>query len=199
MKTTNKLKFLQGLKQQVESHLSQAVNTFKNLNEHVLNQQAENGGWSICQCLEHLNTYSRYYLPRLELCVSRATKANPEFFSVSWLGSYFQAMMDPDKSSKKFKAVSKHMPGGTNTGYEVVAEFIDNQERLLRVLVGCEDIDLNVIKIATSISSFIRLSAGDTLAFLITHDERHIRQANKNLAFVASCTRALENETTNCV
>ena len=186
MKSLSKSEFLRGLQQQVEAHLSQAIEIYQNLDQQALLARPDNGGWNICECLVHLNTYSLYYLPKLEERISIGTKANPQSFSSSWLGNYFQKMMDPERGSKKYKAASNHLPTLAKACHEIVAEFIEHQERLCQMLERCQDLDLNAIRIPTSLSSLIRLNLGDTLAFLITHDERHIRQANRNLALLAT-------------
>jgi hypothetical protein len=192
MKTLNKQEFLEALQEQVESHLTQAAHVFQNLDEQVLNQRPEGGGWSISECLEHLNTYSRYYLPRLEEGLLKAGQSDTISFKSSWLGDYFQKMMDPDRGSKKHKAACRHLPAIAKSGYGVVAEFIDFQERLCKVLIGYRVLDLNAVKIPTSLTSLIRLNAGDTIAFLITHDERHIRQANRILCLSPSTTATVK-------
>jgi hypothetical protein len=192
MKKLNKLQFLQDLHQQVESHLAHAVRVFQNLDEEDLSQRPDNGGWSISECLEHLNTYYRYYLPRLEEGILKGENTDTVSFASSWLGRYFQKMMDPDRGSGKYKAAGRHQPVLTKSGYAVVAEFIDFQERLGEVLRDMQRVDIDAVRIPASISSLIRLNAGDAVAFLITHDERHIRQANRILKSPFSAERARE-------
>jgi hypothetical protein len=41
--------------------------------------------------------------------------------------------------------------------------------------------NLNTIKIPISIVPFIKLKLGDTFQFIITHNERHIEQAKRNI------------------
>ncbi|HEY0896482.1 MAG TPA: DinB family protein [Sphingobacteriaceae bacterium] len=182
MKKLDKLAFLKSLDEQTESHLTQAIRVFQNLDEQDLNRRPAGGGWSIAECLEHLNTYYRYYLPLLEEGIRKGMKNNAGSYASSWLGRYFQKMMDPDRGRGKYKAAGMHQPVPHDNGYAVVAEFIDFQERLSKILTGMRDIDINAVRIPISLSSLIRLNAGDTVAFLVTHDERHIRQANRHLS-----------------
>lgn len=66
MKTVNKNELLASLALMVERHLNEATLKFRPNTITVLKAPASNGGWSIVQCLEHLNTYGNYYLPRIE-------------------------------------------------------------------------------------------------------------------------------------
>jgi hypothetical protein len=66
MKPVNKERFLDKLENKVESHIQEAVRVFQNADEQTLLRPAPNGGWSIAQCLDHLNSYGNYYLPYIQ-------------------------------------------------------------------------------------------------------------------------------------
>ncbi|HTH54453.1 MAG TPA: DinB family protein [Cyclobacteriaceae bacterium] len=181
MKKISTHALLDALEQQTESHLFEAIHSFQNLNEKKLLQPAINGGWSIAQCLEHLNRYGNYYLPEIKKGLEKDGSYNDEFKS-TWLGNYFIKMMNADSGKKKIKAFKEYSPAPNLDAPAVVAEFIQQQETLLRYLRSARNKDLNKIKIAISITRWIKLRLGDTLQFLIAHNERHIRQAKRNLA-----------------
>lgn len=181
MNAVNSNALLDALEQQTESHLFEAIHSFQNLNDKKLLQPAVNGGWSIAQCLEHLNRYGKYYLPTIEKGLAKNFKSTGEFKS-SWLGSYFTKMMSPDSGKKKIKTFKEYSPAPQLNAHAVVAEFIHQQETLLKYLRLARTKDLNKIKIPISISRWIKLKLGDTFQFLIAHNERHMRQAKKNLS-----------------
>lgn len=176
-KTSTPKQFIAELHDLVEQHLQQAISVYQNLSSEVLNKAPLTGGWSITQCLEHLNTYYRYYLPLLS---NHSYKPVLEV-KRGWLGDYFIKMMDPDRKVTKYKASKGHLPSARIDAHQVVAEFIRHQEEMFQLLSTADKLDLNGIRIPTSINKLIRLRMGDTLAFLIIHDERHIRQANCNI------------------
>lgn len=103
-------------------------------------------------------------------------------FKSSWLGAYFIKMMDPETGKKKYKAFKGHIPAPDLDAYAVVAEFIQQQENLLIFLKEARSADLNSIRIPISIARFITLKLGDVFQFIIAHDERHIRQAMRNVS-----------------
>lgn len=165
----------------VNSHLDEAISTFQNLPADKLLQPAANGGWSIAQCLEHLNRYGNYYIPLLQQKLNTYSSSKDTFAS-TWLGNFFTNMMDPVKSPQKTPAMKAYKPLPDLDAPAVVAEFIRQQEVLLSCLKQAETADIDRIRIPISISRWIRLKAGDVLQFVIVHDERHILQAKRNLA-----------------
>lgn len=178
MKEINQKQLLETLETRVESHLTQAIHQFQNLTEKELLQAATDGGWSIAQCLEHLNSYGDYYLPLIEKNLKGADNQSEKgSFKSSWLGNYFIRMMEPTTGKKKFKAFKGHIPVLELDAYAVIAEFIRQQEQLLDLLKKAEKLDLNSIRIPISITRFIKLKLGDVFQFIIAHDERHIQQA----------------------
>ncbi|QJD81656.1 DinB family protein [Spirosoma rhododendri] len=187
MKTVVKQIWLEGLEQQVEKHIQEAVQIFQNKDEALLRKPAMSGGWSVVQCLAHLNSYGQYYLPRLkqELIPRSPGQHTTTTFTSSWLGGYLTRLMDPGGGLIKFKAARRHQPLVNLPAHTVVAEFIDQQEELLRLLQAAQDHDLTTIRIPMSVAAWIRLPVGNVLQFLIVHTERHLIQARRNIDTIA--------------
>lgn len=175
----NKKELIDFLGGRVEKHIGMAVSLFQNLPEHELLRPSPAGGWSIAQCLDHLNSYGLYYLPRLQTVLESARASDNLFFKSGWLGNYFTKMMEP--SLKKYKAFKGHIPDKALPAYAVVEEFIKQQEELLDLLRAFEARSLDR-RIPISISDFIRLKTGDVFRFLIAHNERHVQQALRTIA-----------------
>lgn len=190
MNKIDKLLLLETLENQVESHLKITIHTFQNLHEAALLTQPANGGWSIAQCFEHLNSYGQYYLPQIEKGIKQNhQKPASDTFKSSWLGRYFTKMMSPS-NTKKYKAFKGHIPSFDLNAHIVMAEFINQQETLLRYLKEAGKVDLNAIRIPISIGKFIKLKLGDVFQFIIAHDERHIQQANSVLEAIKTYEKA---------
>jgi hypothetical protein len=182
MKPVNKEQLLNSLEEKVERHLQDAVYRFQNMHDHKLLQPAPDGGWSIAQCLDHLNSYGHFYLPHIQAGLAKPqSKPASDTFTSSWLGSYFTRMMDPVTGKKKFKAFKGHIPPPDLDAHAVVAEFIQQQEALLGYLRQARDKDLKAIKIPLSLTKWVQLRLGDVFQFLIAHNERHLVQAKRNL------------------
>lgn len=180
MKTEKSIDLLARLEGKTEEHMTAAVQTFQNLSDMVLLQPSPQEGWSIAQCLDHLNRYGHYYLPQIKSAIGKQPKpANTEFFKSGWFGNYFTNMMDP-KSGKQYKAFKEYVPAQQLNAHAVVAEFIHQQETLLTYLNKAANADLTT-RVPISITSLIKLKLGDVFQFLIMHNERHMQQAKKNL------------------
>ena len=180
MSTTTTINgLLNQLENQTEQHIQFAIQTLQNLNEQTLLRKSANGGWSIAQCLWHLNSYGDFYHPEIEKGLSTAV-GSKALFKSSWIGSRFTQMMQPGKG--KYKAFKTHVPPEELNVHEVVAIFIQQQEQLLKLLRKASDKDLNRVKVPISISRWIKLNLGDVFSFLITHNERHLQQAKRNIS-----------------
>lgn len=181
MKSVNKKELVESLQDQVEQHISDAIALFQNRDDEFLNTVSGTGGWSIAQCLDHLNSYGYYYLPKMREKLRAADSLEKEYFTSTWLGAYFTKMMDPESGKRKYKAFKGHIPASHLNSAAVVGEFIRQQEELLYLLrVGAAK-DLDAIRIPVSIMPVIRMKIGDVFQFIIAHNERHMRQAKRNL------------------
>jgi hypothetical protein len=191
MKAIDKSQLLDTLEAAAEQHLQHAVRHFQNLSADVLREPSASGGWSIAQCLEHLNRYGNFYLPAISRALSRkkGDPANPTFTG-TWIGHYFTRMMQPETGKRKIKAMKAYAPPPDLDASAVVAEFIHQQETLMRLLMQARQADLTATRVPLSIAPFLRMRLGDVFGFIIAHDERHIQQALRNTSSVAAPTAA---------
>lgn len=179
---------LQGLRKQIVAIQYKAANRFGESTDGMLQHFPAQGKWSAVQCLEHLNTYGRYYLPQLENAITSAEKKNSRSetsFKSSWLGSYFTRLMQPKEDGQlrsRMKSPKGHIPALNPDVATVLQEFIEQQQQLEALLVRAEKINIRQYKVPTSLSRFIKLSVGDTFGFLTAHINRHILQAERAMA-----------------
>src|SRR4051812_29433223 len=96
MKSVEKSEWLSILETKTEGYIQDAVDCFQNLDECILDQPSQTGGWSIAQCLCHLNTYGDYYLPWLRKGIEQhVQKRQSGPYTASWLGTYLIRLTDP--------------------------------------------------------------------------------------------------------
>jgi hypothetical protein len=179
---------LESLYQQTEQFLQKAVGEWQMLPPETLAAKPSPEQWSAAQCLEHLNIYGRYYLPAIEKAIQEAKrkgKSSAETFHPGWLGDYFAKLMRPNPGGKlksKMKAPKNAVPSARPDPRATLAEFIDQQEKMLQLLTLAAGVDLNKIRVPISIAPWIRLKLGDTFLFLTAHIERHLLQAERAMA-----------------
>ena len=58
-------------------------------------------------------------------------------------------------------------------------QFIEHQTEFTQIIRRADGTDLNVTKISSPASRFIRLTVGEALTMLATHQQRHIQQARR--------------------
>ena len=140
----------------------------------------EEGQWSAAQAIEHLNMYSRYYLPAIEKSLVQITRDVNPWFVPGFFGNYFTNMMMPKnvfEVKNKMKGMKSYMPGTGLNADKVIEEFLQHQHKLLQLLEVSRKRNLEKIRIPISISKLIKLKLGDTFRFVIAHEQRHMIQA----------------------
>jgi hypothetical protein len=145
-------------------------------------QQPGPGRWSVAQVIEHLNTYGRYYLPKLQQAISNDNSKPAEWFVPGWLGGYFTKSMlpKPDGMIKnKMKTFKNHNPAPDIDVSRALQEFEQQEVLLLQLLDKARGVNINHIRIPVSIAPFIKLKMGDVFGFLIAHHQRHFVQIEK--------------------
>ena len=184
------------LQEQTESILNKAISEWQMIKHSQFALKESPEKWSATQCLEHLNSYGRYYLPVMEKAIQEARKKNWKpavHFKSGWLGNYFTQLMTPKEDgslSKKMSSPKDHYPVSNFNSPQVIAVFIEQQEKLLQLLEEARNIDLNKASCPISIAKFIKLKLGDTFLFFIAHQYRHVLQAERALQAAGVETKA---------
>ncbi|MBC9911242.1 DinB family protein [Chitinophaga varians] len=192
MAPVNTSVLLKQLCRQVLAAQYKAEDRFGGQSAEVLSYTSQPGQWSALQCLEHLNTYGRFYLPALDKAITAAEQNNSrplDTFKSSWLGAWFTKQMQPTPEGKlrsRMKSPKGHLPSVQPDAAMVLHEFIQQQEMMEALMDRAAKINIQKAKVATSLSSLIKLSVGDTFGFMTTHINRHVLQAEN---VILSCPK----------
>lgn len=161
------------------SNIKSQVEALKKLDKQQLTWKANTESWSVLECLEHLNLYGQYYLPQMKQAIlSSKTTASKEF-KPGLLGNYFAKSMLPKEKLNKMKTFKDKNPLNAALELTVIDVFLEQQNKLIEIIQLSKNVDINKVKINTSISSFISLKLGDTLQFYINHIIRHLKQIDQ--------------------
>ena len=171
---------LEELKQYVNSHV-QFVQSLNEFSEVDLQRKKDTKSWSVIECLEHLNLYAVFYNKEIQKQLQNSDNIKSDTFKSGYWGNKFAVDMLPKKGMKTMNTFKSKNPiySKLNTE-EVITNFLKNQEKLLELLEEAKQKDLNRIKTAITLP-LLKLRLGDTLRFVIHHNERHIVQAQKVL------------------
>jgi len=160
--------------------LMAAAESMKSMDKIKLGYPLNNGKWTAIQALEHLNIYNRFYLPAIEAAISESKTTRSAWFNSGTLGNYFTNSMKPTdvyQVKNKMKTTKSYHPPAALNGEDVIAEFMQHQEKLLHLLDAARERDMNSIRVPLTISKFIKFKLGDTFRFLVAHEQRHMVQA----------------------
>lgn len=144
-----------------------------------LNKKKDAKSWSALECIAHLNIYGSFYLPEIENAIANASLSNSKIFKSGFLGSYFVNLIKPKDRLNPMKTLEKFNPLGSELNKDTLITFKEQQLRLLQLLSKASHLNLTKAKTAVSISKFIKMRLGDTLQFVIYHNQRHLIQAKK--------------------
>jgi hypothetical protein len=158
------------------------LEAFKTLEPQTLTWKADPQSWSILECLEHLNLYGRFYLPQMALKIMQAPAKPDPVFRSGFLGDYFAKSMLPKEKLNKMKTFKDKNPLNALLDISVLNVCLLQQKELLDLLNQSRQVNLNTVKIETSLSSLLRFRLGDTFRFIINHILRHLRQAERAVA-----------------
>lgn len=165
------------------AHVLAEATRYKSLPAEVLNRKPDTVSWSVLECLEHLNLYGDFYLPEMENVIAKGGNKSGGRFKSGWLGNYFaESMLPKNGKLKKMKTFADKNPSGSKLTTDVLDRFIKQQNKMLELLKMAENVDLTRLKTHITITGLIRLRLGDTLRFVVHHNERHLMQAERVLA-----------------
>lgn len=154
------------------------VLVFKTYPEEQLNYKLNELDWSVLECIQHLCLYGVFYLPEIENRINNVTPVNKRYFKSGILGNYF-VNLTKASNTKKMKATKQMDTTGVKLSSEILDTFLEQLDCLDALLVKAETADLVKVKTSISLSRVIKLRLGDTLRFLVYHNERHVLQAKR--------------------
>ena len=167
---------------QLTKTTKQNLNYLQELKEYSIEQlnfKQNTEKWSILECLAHLNIYGDFYIPEIEKSINKAQTSNNNMFKSGVLGNYFVKLIEPKEKLNKMKTMSKFKPSGSSLTKSELTTFKQQQYKTLDLLSKALVVDLTKNNTKTSLSKIINMRLGDTLRFVIAHNQRHLLQAKK--------------------
>ncbi|UOQ99656.1 DinB family protein [Hymenobacter sp. 5317J-9] len=170
--------FLAALEAAVTEMRNTVQTEFAPLDAVLLNQRVAPSSWSMLECVEHLNRYSRYYNAAFAKALAQPGAASTTEVRYSWLGRKSVEMMRPT-NGKKSSTLTRLNPLGSQLGNEVLTEFDQHQARLLALLGQAAKADLNRRVVPVEFFRLLKLRLGEALEFVVVHQQRHVQQAQR--------------------
>ena len=175
---------LTALLEEAEKIKEQAREAFGRFSSAQLNWKPAAEQWSIGQCLDHLILTNRPYFPVFERIAAGQQKRTP-WQRVPLLPAIFGRLVInavSPKSARKVKARQGFIPSSSAVDGQIVNQFTQHQEELMRLMRATEGLPLEKIIIASPVSSLVTYSLMDGYRIIVTHERRHFLQAERVVA-----------------
>lgn len=154
---------------------------FGRLSAEQVNWKPSEGEWSIGQCFDHLIISNRPYVQIIEEILEgrRRQRAReripllPRFF-----GRLLIKTLRPD-SGRRAKARPAFYPSSSHIAPAIIATFLEQQGRLLRLMAATHDLDPDRITITSPVLRFVTYSLMDAYRIIVVHEQNHFIQATR--------------------
>jgi hypothetical protein len=140
--------------------------------------------WSVAQCIDHLNTTARLYLPQLDEAIANAIRRGTYGegpYSYNIFGRFLTALMEPPVRFRLASPPAFHPPA-TRPRAEVMAAFRAYQVQFVDRLRQANGLDLARATVRSPMYAWLRFSLGSGFALMLAHERRHLWQARKTIA-----------------
>ena len=172
---------IQDLQGQFDAIEQDARTLVSGLNEELGTWRANQGSWSVAECLDHLAAGNRIYLRAMQEAALRGRqqgrwRRGPA--KAGLIGGWFARYMEPPvKAPFKTKAPRSIRPRKAPALADVVDQFIESHRAMRAFLDRNADLDLAAIRFVNPFIKALRFSLATGLHVITAHERRHLWQA----------------------
>ncbi|MEM7480841.1 MAG: DinB family protein [Acidobacteriota bacterium] len=171
---------LDTLAQHAERTTAEVRETFGRHSKEALCWKPAPKVWSITEVVDHLVVATDDYRPRLDAAIERAPESSVPY-KPTWFGGWFVGMLAPGKRPMKTSKIFYPTAAAVDPA-AVLERFENRQELLVGWIDRATGRDLNGTKLNTALKILPKISIGDALDLLVTHQRRHLEQIERSLA-----------------
>jgi hypothetical protein len=138
-------------------------------------------GWSIAQCIDHLNVTARLYLPQLDEGIANAIRQGlygEGPFKYWWLARIFVRMQEPPPRVR-VRTPAAFQPPPARTRREIMAAFRAYQVQYVDRLRQANGLDLGACAGPIAAGGMGAHAARNGFAAMTAHERRHLWQARQ--------------------
>jgi DinB family protein len=153
----------------------------RDLTEEKFNQKPASGGWSVGECLQHINITAEQYMPGIENTISKAKEKksfSDEKFKARFIQNKLISSLEPPykRKIKTFKAFEPTIDLNLQATFDTFKKFND---QIINFVKESNGINLNKAVLVSPVSKLVRLKLGEAFLLLATHTRRHLWQAEQ--------------------
>ena len=141
-------------------------------------------GWSIAQCLEHLNASARFSLPRLDEGIAEAIRRGLYAegpFKYNWPVRLMVRLVEPP-ARFRVRSPEALVPPAERPRQAIMAAFRAYQVQYVDRLRQANGLDLARARVRPPMECRLRVPLGSGFALIAAHERRHLWQARRVVA-----------------
>jgi len=139
------------------------------------------GGWSVAQCVMHLNTTTQEFLPRLDTAIREGREkglTGAGLFRRDFAGWMLCKFVEPPYRMK-VKTPAKFDPQEVVSREEALAEWERWQGELFTRVAAADGLALDKVKVVSPFAEKMKYNLLSALMVIPAHQRRHIWQAGQ--------------------
>ena len=144
------------------------------------NERPAGSGWSIGECLDHLNVTDTDYTSQIEGGINKALEkklVSNGSFKTGWLAKTFIKNVEPPVK-RRLKAPGKWTPQSNIPVEKTVNDFIALKDKYIELLKRSDGVNIGKVKIPSPATDMIRFPVYIMFRINAAHQRRHLWQAN---------------------
>ena len=162
------------------ANIEKAKSLTAGLSAAQMNWRPQPGKWSIAQNLAHLNFGYQYFDTLASSIAAARAKGiignGP--FRYGWLSSWIMKSQEPPPK-RKFKSAKRYAPSPDVDAAKALADYLRNTARLTELIQKADGLDLARAKTPFGDLKWFKMPLGAFLTHIITHERRHLWQAEQ--------------------
>lgn len=171
---------------------------FSPLTDAQLRWKPAPASWSIIECLQHLNLAERFYIRNIQHKVDKLglMQTNPidQELKSDWVGKAMLYAVDPQVKIKiPAPGMIRPRPAAELVPTDVMGQFVELQTLLRNLLDKAVYLDWNQDKVMSLFGNWLKIRLGDAFQMLVAHTERHMKQAMRVKAEMATFATTTNN------
>jgi hypothetical protein len=172
---------LTGYEVQLDRIVAEAEGLMAHLTDEQFNWRPAPGRWSIAENLDHLRATGAQYVPAIDEAIA-AGQARSLYgegpFRYGPVERFLAWSMEPPVRVR-LKTLGAITPAGEHSLGIARPAFLHAQEELRARIRRANGLDLSRVRVRSPLVTWLQLSLGKALAFLLAHERRHLWQAKE--------------------
>jgi hypothetical protein len=167
---------LESIRQELNVNSERARQLFAGLSDPQLLEKPPSGGWSLAECVAHLNLATEEFYKRGSLELKGLPKSAGRL-RADFIGKLLAWALEPPYRMK-MKTSPFAMPAQVNAS-SVLPEYLAIQTKLQQKLNECEGLAIDKVKIASPFGEKISYNLYSFFLITTSHQRRHLWQAEQ--------------------